>query len=482
MRDHRPIRSIPVSTGSAPSATPSARSHRAIIGAAILLFAVISAYLGLVIITRVDSIFFPGHQLTLPGAVGNVLPGVDGSGDSGIKDRINILVMGLDRRPSEGQEPTRTDTLFVVTVDPKTKSTGILGIPRDGIVDIPGKNGGTFQDRVNTVYVNGELSKYDGGGIGLMKQVLAAEPFNIQIDKYVLIDFKGFESLINDLGGIDVDVPDEVYDPYYSETEIPGDFLPQHFYPGNQHMDGVTALAYSRIRFSSDDLDRIQRQQRVIFATIDKAKSLNVLKNATSLWSKYKDTVKTDISDVQIPGYALLANETKDEIHAVSLGSAAAPYTTAQGAAVLIFQKDAVTKLVNSLFVDQPGSGPAQVVVTPEPVKVQVQNGAGVEGLAARVVSYIIGKGYPANDLNPANVFDGASHATSEIIDLDGTHEKNGYLLASWLKIPDSGYRKATAAERATMSAGGASIVVILGSDTNFEQLIQSPTTSVPGG
>jgi LCP family protein required for cell wall assembly len=452
------------------------------VGAAIALFAVISAYLGLVIITRVDSIFFPGHQLTLPGSVGGVLPGVDASGDSGIKNRINIMVMGLDRRPSEGQEPTRTDTLFVVSVDPKTKSTGILGIPRDGLVDIPAKDGGTFEDRINTVYVNGELSGTDGGGVNLLKQVLGGPPFNIKIDKYVLIDFKGFEALINDLGGIDVDVPDEVYDPYYSETELPGDYLPQHFYPGKQHMDGVTALAYSRIRFSSDDLDRIQRQQRVIFATIDKAESLNVLQNAPSLWSKYKDTIKTDISDFQIPGYALLANETKDNIHAVSLGSATAPYTTAQGAAVLIFQKDEVAKLVNSVFADQPTSGPAQVVVTPEPVKVQIQNGAGVEGLAASVVSYIIGKGYPANDLNPANVFDGASHTKSEVIDLDGTHEKNGYLLATWLGIPDSSYRKATSSEQTAMTASGTSLVVILGSDTNFQQLIQSPTTSVPGG
>lgn len=472
-----------MSTGSRPPVTPSTRSHRAIIGAAIVLFAVISAYLALVIITRVDSIFLgANHQITLPSAVGDVLPGVDASGNSGSQERVNILVMGLDRRPSEGTAPTRTDTLFVVTADPKTKSTGILGIPRDGVVDIPGKNGGTFQDRVNTVYVNGELSKYEGGGVGLMKQVLGAEPFNIKIDKYVLIDFKGFEALVNDLGGIDVDVPDEVYDPYYSETEAPGDYLPQHFYPGKQHMDGVTALAYSRIRFSSDDLDRIQRQQRVIFAAIDKAKSLNVLKNAPSLWAKYKDTIQTDISDFQIAKYALLANDVKDNVHAVSLGSATAPYTTAQGAAVLIFQKDQVKKLVDSVFVDQPGNGPAQVLVTPEPVQVQVQNGAGVEGLAARVVSYIIGKGYPASDLNPANVFDGASHTRSEIIDLDGTHEKNGYLLASWLKIPDSGYRKATASEQAAMSASGASIVVILGSDTDFAQLIQSPTTSTPGG
>lgn len=480
MRDHRPIRSIPVSTRKQTPDPPSTRGHRAIIGGAILLFAVISAYLGLVIISRVSSLFFPGNPLTLPSAVGKVLPGVS-TGESAIKDRINILVMGLDRRPSDGQTPTRTDTLFVVTVDPKTKSTGILGIPRDGLVDIPGKNGGTFQDRVNTVYENGELSNYPGGGVGLMKQVLGAPPFNIKIDKYVLIDFKGFEALINDLGGIEVDVPDEVYDPYYSETEKPGDYLPQHFYPGKQHMDGVTALAYSRIRFSSDDLDRIQRQQRVIFAVIDKAKSLNVLKNAPSLWSKYKDTIKTDISDFQIPGYALLANDVKDNVHALSLGAATAPYTTPQGAAVLIFQKDLVKKMVDSLFIDAPGSGPAQVVVTPEPVKVQVQNGAGVDGLAARIVSYIIGKGYPANDLNPANVFDGAPHTKSEIIDLDGTHEKNGYLLASWLKIPETRYRKATPAERAAIT-GGASIVVILGSDTNFAQLIQSPTTSVPGG
>ncbi len=203
--------------------------------------------------------------------------------------------MGLDRRAREGDAPTRTDSLFVVTVDPKTKTTGILGIPRDLRVDIPGKQGGTYQDRINTVYVAGELGKYPSGGVGLLKQVLANAPFDIKIDKYVIIDLKGFESIIDDLGGIEVDVPDEVYDPYYSETERPGDYFPVHFYPGKQHMDGAHALAYSRIRFSSDDLDRIQRQQRVIFAAIEKANDLNVLKNAPSLWSKYKDAVKTDV-------------------------------------------------------------------------------------------------------------------------------------------------------------------------------------------
>ncbi len=458
----------------------STRNQRVIIGAAIVFFAITSVYLALVIVTHVDSIFSPGKQITLPSVLGNA-PGIDAKGESGPKDRINILVMGLDRRPREGDTPTRTDSLFVITVDPKTKSTGILGIPRDFQVDIPSQSGGAYQDRINTVYVAGELGKYDGGGPGLMKQVLQKD-LNIKIDKYILIDFKGFEAVIDDLGGIDVEVPDEVYDPYYSETEAPGDYFPQHFYPGKQHMDGRTALAYSRVRFSSDDLDRIQRQQRVIFAAIDKANSINVLKHAESLWSKYKDAVHTDISDFQIPGYALLANDVKDNIHAVSLGPAMYPYTTAQGAEVLLGNKEKITQIVDSVFKDKLDARNAQPTGTPEPVRVQVQNGTGTEGLASRVVAFIAGKGYSTEDLSSANVFDGASHNESVILDVGGTHRNNAYLLANWLGIPVASVRDASKAEQTALAGNTAEIVVVLGSDLNLNQLIQSPTTSIPGG
>lgn len=470
-----------MSTGRAPSTPRSTRGQRAFIGAAILLFAAVSTYLALVIITRVDSIFFPGNQITLPGAFGHA-PGIDAGGNSGSQEPINILVMGLDRRPREGDAPTRTDSLFVVRVDPKTKSTAIVGIPRDLLVDIPGKQGGTYQDRINTVYVAGELGKYPNGGVGLLKQVLAADPFNITIDHYVIIDLKGFEAVIDDLGGIDVDVPDEVYDPYYSETELPGDYFPVHFKPGLQHMDGKTALAYSRVRFSSDDLDRIQRQQRVIFAAIEKAKELNVLTKATSLWSKYKDAVHTDISDALIPGYALLASQVQDQIHAVSLGPATAPYTTAQGAAVLIGNTERIQAIVQSVFAEKPDGGVPEVTVTPEPVRVQVQNGTGADGLATHIVAFIAGKGYPTNDLNAANVFDGAPHAKSEIIDVKGTNRRNAYLLADWLQIDPAQVRDATDAERAALAANPAEIVVIIGADVDIDHLIESPTTSVPGG
>jgi LCP family protein required for cell wall assembly len=475
-----------VSTGQPSVPAPSTRGQRVFIGAAILIFAAVAAYLALVIITRVDSIFFPGNQLTLssvPGgsAIGDRLPGVDNEGTSGSQERINILVVGIDRRPQDGDSPSRTDTIFIVTVDPKTKSSGILGIPRDLWVDIPYSSGsGTYQDRINTVYVAGELNGYDQGGMELLKEVIR-EDFGIEVTRHVMVDFEGFEEIIDALGGIDVDVPDAVYDPYYSETEELGDYFPQDFEPGRQHMDGRTALAYSRIRFSSDDLDRIQRQQRVIFATIEKAKSLDVLGKATDLWGKYKDAISTDISDQQIFGYALLANQVKDNIHAVSLGPATVPCTGPRGEAAQCGDDELIAEIVQSIFVDRPGSVAAPET-TPEPVRVQVQNGTGTEGLAGRVVTFIASRGYPVDDLNPANVFDDQPHETTEIIDLDGTHRQNAYLIAKYLDLDPERVRDATAAERDAMSDANADIVVILGTDVEFDTLIQSPTTITPGG
>ncbi len=481
-----------MSNGQPPQAhSPSTNGQRALIAAAILLFAALSVYLALIIITRVDSIFLPGNQITLSGLPGggalDKAPGIDASGTSGSQERINILVLGLDRRPREGEDPTRTDTIFIVTVDPKTKSSAILGIPRDLVVDIPLKSGGTYKERINTVYVQGELEDYDGGGVGLMKQVIFdnfkdTAGKGITIDKWVMVDFDGFVEIIDALGGIDVDIPEYVYDPYYSWTELPGDYDPQEFEVGREHMDGRTALAYSRIRFSSDDLDRIQRQQRVIFATIEKAKTLNVLdaKRALDLWNKYNDAIKTDVDTSLIFGYAKLADDVKDHLEAVSIGPATAPYTGPQGQAFLDANWDEVARIVDALF-DDASSGTPSPDAAPEPVRVQVQNGTATDGLAAQVVNFIAAKGYPINDLNPANVFDGASHDITEIIDLKGTNEKNRLQLAGILGIDPSRAREATPEERAAIGAD-ADIVIIIGADFDLDRLTQAPATGAPGG
>lgn len=440
--------------------------QRLLVAATVVVLAALSCYLALVIVTRVDAIFFPGNEIALGGGFG-ALPGVDSGGGGGVsapEERVNILVMGLDRRPQEGQAPARTDTMFVLTVDPRSKTAGILGIPRDLWVDIPGKEGGSFKERINTAYVIGTVNHYPGGGAGLAMRVVERE-LNIPLDHYVVIDFEGFTKVIDALGGIDVDVPEDTYDPYYSWTELPGDYDPQYFEAGLQHMDGRAALAYARIRYSSDDLDRIQRQQRIMFAVMDRAMSLGVLDDAVDLWKRYEDAVDTDVNDFQIPGLAALAAQIAPErISALSLGAVTAGYITPDGAAVLLPDEEGVQRIVQALFSDQR--------LMEEEALVEVQNGTETEDLAARVVDYLVSVGFPASALVAANAPDGQPHATTEIIDFAGK-SYTAQRLADWLEVSADRIRPAGAADGG-LSTVAADIVVVLGQDAPLDRLTAS--------
>ena len=427
----------------------------ALVGVAIVLAI---AYLTLIIATRVDKLFFPGQGFDVGGLA--VLPGV---ADDGPGERINILVMGLDRRPGEGNAATRTDTMFILTADPQSKTAGILGIPRDLLVDIPFLNGGCcYQDRVNTLLVIGETVGYPGGGPGLAKQVIERN-LEIHIDFYVIIDFEGFVEIIDELGGIDLFVAEEVNDPFYSRTELPGDYYPLHFEVGEHHMDGETALDYTRTRFGSSDLDRIRRQQAVIFAAIDKALERNLVNvdKLVGLWGRYKDAVQTDINDLQAPGFAALAAQIDPtRISALSLGAATVGYLTPDGAAVLLADPVLVQQMIEALFSDQR--------LLTEEARVEVQNGAGADGLASLVVDYLAAGGFPSRALTTANTVDGVIRPLTEIIDFSGkdyTVER----LAGLLAVPPERIRPADAADRALRTTDGVDILVILGVDAQSQ-------------
>src|SRR5215216_2961183 len=123
----------------------------------ILLLAGGAFYTALVVATQIEHIFFPGTNLHIGGLSNLPLVKTDNSSEIG-GGRINILVLGLDRRPSEADQPTRTDTMFVMTVDPSSHSARGLALPRDLYVDIPSKTGNTnVKDRINTAYERGEL-------------------------------------------------------------------------------------------------------------------------------------------------------------------------------------------------------------------------------------------------------------------------------------------------------------------------------------
>lgn len=317
---------------------------------AIFFFAAVSFYSALVVLSRVDNILLPGNEVVsgvverlsvpVPGTRLNVqvpLPGVEG--DNRPSRPLNILVLGLDRRPDEPQdEPYRSDTIFLVRVDPSEKTATILAFPRDLLVEIPVAQGRIVMDRINSAYPRGEVQGYPGGGPGLLMATIKHN-FGIPVDDYVAVDFQGFVRLIDALGGIDIEVTETVMDYVHPDVLLPyGGRLDPGFY----HMDGQMALAYSRVRTDSD-LKRIKRQQQVIFAALRRARDLNLfnLPKLLDLWDKYHDAIDTDINDVRIPGLALLAIDIgPDRVFAHSLGPATVPWISPVGASMLVADRD----------------------------------------------------------------------------------------------------------------------------------------------
>src|SRR4030066_1925124 len=120
--------------------------------------------------------------------------------------RVTVLVMGLDYRDWEaGDGPPRTDTMILLTSDPLTKTAGMLNVPRDLWVSIPGFEYG----RINTAYPLGIAFEVPGGGPGLAMRTIESL-LGVPIDYYAIIDFYAFEQFIDELGGINVHVPSTI--------------------------------------------------------------------------------------------------------------------------------------------------------------------------------------------------------------------------------------------------------------------------------
>ena len=431
----------------------------------IALFAAATFYFALIVATQADKLLLPGNEIDLPGL--SKLPGVDnGQQESAsIEERINILVMGLDRRVDESKEnPTRTDTMFVITVDPYSKTAGVFSIPRDLLVEIPDGEGGYFKERINVAYEYGPLKNYPGGGPALAMDTIEHN-FNMKMDHYVVLDFAGFMELVDEVGGIDVDVKEAVWDPSYCNTTDCSDFQTVYFDPGLQHMDGERALQYVRIRYGSNDLDRIERQQVVIRATMKAALSAELLipNRAVSIYNKFRDAVETDIGAFKVPGLALLAQDIPPEsITNISL----APAVTGGwygDASVLFPNWDQIEVLKAQLFFDGQ--------LRSEAAFVEVQNGTQTSGLATDITDYLTKQGFPEADLFVANASDGLDHPETLIYDLAGK-TYTAKRLATWLGLPSSRVREVRAEDMisAAVPESAADIVVVLGADAKIPE------------
>lgn len=179
--------------------------------------------------------------------------------------RVTLLFLGLDERDTDAEvDAPRSDTMILFTIDPLSKTAGMLSIPRDMWVDIPG---GFGYGKINTAYALGESFKLPGGGPGLA--MLTVEKFiGVPIDYYAQVDFHAFEEAIDAMGGLYLCIPEKIWlDPIGPKPK-------QKIKDGCQTLPGYLVLAYARNRKTEGgDVDRADRQQEVIMALIDQVLS-----------------------------------------------------------------------------------------------------------------------------------------------------------------------------------------------------------------
>jgi LCP family protein required for cell wall assembly len=184
---------------------------------------------------------------------------------------LNVLVLGVDTRPDDQAMGSRTDTIMLVQVVPKTGDVKLLSIPRDLYVEVePGR-----KDRINAAYNYG----------GIDETVDALENYaGVPIEYYATVDFQGFNEIIAAMGGVKVDV---------GENEFPEKW---HMGEGVQRLGGRKALFYARYRGTTGgDLDRMQRQRELVAALRSKALRWNIVKKLPATMKIMNENVHTDL-------------------------------------------------------------------------------------------------------------------------------------------------------------------------------------------
>jgi len=415
-----------------------------------LLLATISAGRGFYVAVR-ESVAH--SQLPL---LTNVLPSVSGQSqerqsnisiggeplpDWQKKERVNILLLGIDEREDQ-YGPWRTDTMIVLTIDPENNTAGILSIPRDLWVTIPGYS----EERINTAHHTGDLKKFPGGGPALAIKTVQYN-LGIPIHYYVRVNFSGFIEALDTIGGIDIYVEKEIDDPLYPDNAYGYD--PLNIPAGLQHMDGELALKYARTRHSSSDFDRLRRQQQVIMAVRDKVLRFELLPQLLlklpDLLKTVGDSVQTDLQLDEMLSLVQLASEI-DEEHlktAVIDSSMTVDTITPNGAQVLIPMRDEIRAVVDEIFTE-----PAQEAeqnaekderenkdkLIEEGARIVVHNGSTVGNLAAQTSAFLKERGFQIVEFGNAERFD---YPTTTIVDFTGKEYTIQYL-AQLLNIPQA--------------------------------------------
>ncbi len=220
----------------------------------------------------------------------------------------NILILGSDRRPNTPN--WRTDVIMIVAMDLANGEAGVISVPRDVYIDvIPNHQ----PNRVNVIDYLGEKDEPDGGGPALLSSIIESK-MGIRIDHYLRFDFEAFKDVVDALGGVEVTVDCAVSD-YLPEEDIA-----LRLQPGTHRLDGRQALAYVRSRRQGGDLDRVRRQQRMMWAVRDQIRRENLVSRVPALYAALSNSVQTDVSLVSAIRYVRFALALDEEdVHGLVL-------------------------------------------------------------------------------------------------------------------------------------------------------------------
>jgi LCP family protein required for cell wall assembly len=326
-------------------------------------------------------------------------------------DRVNILLLGVDQRPGE-EIPTRTDTMILLTIDPASETAGMLSIPRDLWVRIPGYD---IWNKITTAHYYGEVRDYPGGGPALAMKTIEKE-FGVRPHYYVKVNFVGFEKIIDLIGGIDIYVEETINDPKYPDHNYGYD--PLYIPAGHHHFDGEMALKYARTRHSDSDFGRMRRQQQVIETVVHRVMDTDqldtLITNAPALWQSFQESVETDMPLSLLLKLAPLAREINlDDIKKIVLdGSMTQSFRAENGAAALQLLPDRAGPAIDAMFNAAPAATTAQQKrlngVAAENAGLVIHNGTPTGSLANRTANYLREQGFRIIQYGPVetNRFD----------------------------------------------------------------------------
>lgn len=351
--------------------------------------------------------------------------------------RLTLLVMGLDYVDVENQfDAPRTDTMILLSVDPESRTAGMLSIPRDLWVSIPGFD----YSKINQAYRLGELYDVPEGGPGLAMRTV--EQFlGMEVDYYAQVDFTAFENFIDELGGIKIDIQEEI------EVDPLGDNNNKVLQPGVQVLPGNLALAYARARNTiGSDFDRAERQQQVILGIRERVLSSELLptliRRSPAIYETLSSGIRTNLTLMQTVRLAWLAQQIPEEnIKRGVIGPDQVNFTFSyDGQDILQPIPEEIRLLADEIFRGGPATPIAeatnpdpQALIEAEGASVSVLNGTMTAGLAAQTAELLRSEGI--NNVTPGNA--DRLYSQTSIIDYTGNPHTLQYLVDRLNISPD---------------------------------------------